>query len=265
MKKILNSGLALILLAITSVTASAQLLYITDTSGNYGTVNLATNAVTVLGKSGVVLHDIAFTSNGNLYGNTATSLYSMNVNNGATTLIGNFNAGGGQMVGLTGYGSQLIAASSATKSLYVVNTSPMKTTGLTGTLTAVTNGDITFGANGALYDIVAGGVLDKITISGNSFTTVAIGNTGNSSISGMATEPNGTVIAVAGTSIYSVNLTTAALTLIDNYAGKGLGTVTGAAMLASSVVVPEPSNIALLLAGAVGLVLYQKRRSAKLV
>lgn len=263
MKKILNSGLALILLALASISAHAQsnLLYITDTSGNLGVVNLNTDSVTVLGNSGVELRDIGFTSNGTLYGNSLTGLYTVNPTTAATSYLGPFSGGQGDgtMVGLTGYGSSLIGGSVLTNQLYLVNTSPLTTTTLSGTLGGLTSGDLTFGNNGALYDILTNGILDKVTITGNTFTTTAIGQTGNLHITGMATEANGTVLALSGTQIYVVDLTTAALTPLFNYAGFGLGTSTGAA-ISTFVVVPEPSNVALLILGLGGLMFYQKRR-----
>jgi hypothetical protein len=263
MKKILNSGLVLTLLALASLSASAQnLLYITDINGKVGTVNLTTDAVTVLGSSGVVLHDIGFTSNGNLYADTSTALYSMNASTGSTTLIGSFGGAGNNLIdGLVGDGSELIATSYSTDKLYAVDVSPLSVTTLTGTLNGITNGDATFGANGALYDILTNGDLDKVTISGTTITSTVIGDTGDKSVSGMATSSTGQVFAISGTEIYTVDLNTAALTPFLNYAGHGLSTVTGAAIASSGMlVVPEPGNVALLLAGIAGLAFYQRRR-----
>jgi len=262
MTKILNSGLALILLAVGSISASADNLYITDANGNLGYVNLSTDKVTVLGKSGVVLHDIGFTSNGNLYGDTFTQLYSVSTTNGAALPIGNFGGfGGAGMVGLVGDGANLLAGSQNTNELYAIDASPFSISALSGTLTGATNGDITFGTDGDLYDILTNGDLDKVVINGNTITTTDLGNTGNKSISGMATEANGTILALTGTEIYIVDTATAQLTPFLNYGGQGLGNVAGAAIF-NSVVVPEPSSIALLFAGVAGLVFFQKRRRA---
>jgi hypothetical protein len=261
MTKILNSGLALILLACGSASAFAdEDLYISDANGKLGYVDLTTDHVTVLGSSGVVLHDIGFTSNGNIYGDTFTELYSINVLNGAATPMGSFGgAGNNQMVGLVGDGSGLIGASSGSSKLYAIDVSPFSVSALSGSLAGATNGDVTFGVNGELYDILSNGNLDKVTIVGNTFTQTVIGNTNNKSISGMATESNGTVLAIAGTEVYVVDTQTAQLTPLLNYGGQGLGTVTGAAIF-TTVAVPEPGSVALLLAGVAGLVFYQKRR-----
>ena len=106
---------------------------------------------------------------------------------------------------------------------------------------------------------MVGGNLAKVSIVGNTITQTVIGNTGNTKISGMATESNGTILAIAGTQIYVVDTNTAQLTPFLNYAGQGLGVATGAAIL-NTLVVPEPSSVALLLAGVAGLVFFQKRR-----
>ena len=263
MTKILNSGLALILMALGSVSASAENLYISDSSGKLGYIDLSNNHVTVLGNSGVVLHDIGFTSNGNLYGDTTSELYSISTINGLATPIGSFgNVGKNAMVGLTENPSGgLLAASGTTTKIYAIDTAPYAITTLTGSLSGYTNGDITFGLNGELYDILVGGNLAKVTIVGNTITQTVIGNTGNTKISGMATESNGTVLAIAGTQVYIVDTSTAHLTPFLNYSGHGLGTATGAAIL-NTLVVPEPSSVALLLAGVAGLLYFQKRRLA---
>ncbi len=265
MTKILNSGLALILLAFGTLSASAdENLYITDSSGKLGIVDLTTDHVTVLGKSGVGLHDIGFTANGNLYGDTVNELYSISTVNGAATPIGAFGkAGNNAMVGLTEDPSGgLIAASGGAAKLYAIDVAPFSIKTLTGSLENATNGDVTFGLDGELYDILVNGGLEKVSIVGNSLTATWIGNTGNKSINGMATESNGTILAIAGTQVYVVDTSTAALTPLYNFAGHGLGPATGAAILNSMVVVPEPSTYALLAASVVGLFFYQKRRRA---
>jgi hypothetical protein len=266
MKKILNSGLALILLAVASLSAHAQsnLLYITDTSDNFGTVNLNTDTVTYLGNSGMELRDIGFTNNGSLYGISLTNLWTVSTTSGKTSSVGSLGgAGQGAMVALTNDGNNLVAGSVLTNQIYAVDVSPLKTTAFSGTLTGDTSGGLTFGANGDLYDILTNGILDQVKISGNSIVSTAIGQTGNMHITGMATEANGTVLAIAGTEIYVVNTTTAALLPLFNYAGHGLTTDTGAAIAPGGlVVVPEPGNVALLVLGLGGLLFYQKRRTS---
>jgi hypothetical protein len=259
MKKILNSGLVLSLLVVGSLSAFAQnLLYVTDSSGKLGTVNLTTHAVTVLGTSGVVLRDIGFTSNGNLYGVTPTSFYSVSTVNGALgPAISMGGAGGSSITSLVGDGTGLIAGSFVTDNLYAIDVSPFSITALTGSLPHPTNGDLTFGNNGAIYDVLTNGDLDKITVSGSSFTSTFLFNTGNTKISGLATGANGTLYAINNaTQIYTIDLNTDALVPFFNWSGTQLGNATGAAIAS----VPEPRNVALLLAGLAVLFFYQKRR-----
>jgi hypothetical protein len=272
MKKILNIGLALTLLTVGSISASAQNLYISDSSGHLGYVNLATDKVTIVGSfgSGLRMTSIGF-ANGNLYGETGSSLYSISLSTGLATAISTSygTIGGGTMKGLTNYGTNLIAGSTSTPNLYVVDTSPLVTSTLVGSLTADQVGGLTFANNGLLYDVVSKYTLDKVTVAGVAITSTAVGNLTLNGINvygigGLATEPNGTVVAVAGTQIYTVDLANASLTSLFNFSGTSLASETGAAINYSPLslsAVPEPRNILLLLAGLAGLFFYQKRRS----
>ena len=269
MKNMLNGGLVLGLLVLAPVLAKADNnLYIVDLNYKVGVVDLTTDKVTVLGSAGAPLHDIGFTANGNFYGTSLTALYSLSLSTGAASLISNYPSGlaGSNMSGLVGDGSYLLGASGVTKSIYAIGVSPFSTTTLTGAAGATSSGDITFGpagASGPLYDTLTTGYLDKITISGTTITSVTpVGNTGHTNISGLATIGSVTY-AVAGTEVYIMDLNTAALTPLFNYSGHGLTTVAGAAAAPSFLAVPEPSNIAMLLAGVCALAVYQSRKRAR--
>jgi len=273
MKTYLKCGLVLGLFVLGAASAYATgsdpgLLYIVDDTGNLGTVNLNTDAVTVIGNAGVTLTDIAFTSNGNLYGTSVTHLYSVNQTTGAATNIAGYGAvGSGEITALAGDGSVLYAASGKTPDLYEINPSPFSITTLTGSTPHASAGDLAASVSlgGVMYDSLTNGELAELTISGNTFTTTDVGNmkvngVGSSlgNVYGLAFGANGVLYAIADTEIYSVNLSNANLTPVFNYSGHGLAKDNGAA----SLVVPEPGSLPLLLAGLLGLALYRRRARA---
>lgn len=259
MNKLLNGTFALSLIVLASISAygdPGDTLYIVDTSGRIGAVNLATDTVSVIGKTGESLTDIAFTSNGDLYGTTDTALYSINTSTAASSLIASYGAlGGGLMDGLVGDGSELLASSYASTNLYAIDLSPEGITTLTGSTKGDSAGDLAFGPNGELYETLNTGYISKITLSGSTITSSIVGNTGHYTVYGLATADTGVTYAVSGTEIFVVDLNNASLTPFFNYAGHGLGAVSGAAII--PVAVPEPANLLLLAMGLLLLVLFR--------
>jgi hypothetical protein len=265
MKNILNASLILGLFVLGTASAYAipsGPLYIDDDSGNVGTVNLADGTVTVLGNSGQALTDIAFTSNGNLYGTTFDGLYSVNTTTGAASLIANYGSvGDAGMNALVGFGAGLYGASNTTTDLYAIDVSPFSIAALTGATGGDSAGDLAFAASGgSLYETLSDGNLDKITISGNTFSSTIVGNMGNDTVFGLATGDDGVTYAVSGTEIYTLDLNTAVLTPFLNYGGQGLGSANGTAFITEGMV-PEPGSLALLAAGLSMIIITRWRHS----
>ena len=64
----------LFLLLVANLANASPLLWIDDSAGRIGTVDVATGVDTLVGNSGAALTDIAFDPNGNLYGITFSNL-----------------------------------------------------------------------------------------------------------------------------------------------------------------------------------------------
>jgi hypothetical protein len=210
------------------------LLYVDDASNNIGTVNLTNNAVTVLGNAGSegTLFDIGFASNGNLYGlDGGGGFYSINTTTGAATHIGDTGLDGlNALVG--GANGSLWAAGDDDENLYNLNSTNGASTSV-GTVGFSSAGDLAF-VNGTLYEAAldpdggSNNILVKITLS-PTVTGTEVGSFGVPNVYGLASDNNGVLYALSGTEVYTVNLSTAALTPLLNYAGSGLGDANGEA------------------------------------
>ncbi len=221
--------------ATTGAHAADPQVWVSDAKGNIGLVDVVTGGVTNLHNTGHVLTDIGFVG-GTLYGATFTDLYSVSTTTGAATHVGAFPGGGGGMNALVGNGASLLGASAADNNLFTINPATAATT-ITGVLQpGVSAGDLTF-AGGALYASevdAANGNVDML-VNATTGTKIADFTTGGGTLTdvfGLATT-TGQVYAVAGTQVYSVNLSTGALTPLGNWSSSQLGQAFGEAAAAA--------------------------------
>jgi hypothetical protein len=237
-------------------------LRIDDSSGNIGTVDVNTQAVTVIGNSGQILTDLGFTANGSLYGTTFTGLYSINQSTGVATFIGNYIVGNGGMNGLLGSGANLLASSSTTNLIYSVSPGAPGSATNYALSPYISAGDLAF-ANGVLYEsIVDPGTGNDALANINTDSIIGDFSGDLTNLYGLAYS-NGVMYGIGGTEIYSVNLATAGLTPLFNYSASGLGAANGAAVLGEAAV-PEPSSLLMLIPG-LGMIfgaLYLARKKA---
>src|SRR4030088_258139 len=118
--KILAVSLGLTVGAATA--QAAPTLWVDDSSGIVGRVDVPTGNVTIVGNSGAPLTDIAFDPSGNLFGISFTNLYRINTTTGAATLIGPTGIPGGNAL-VFGTNGTLFAAGNTTTNLFSVNPS----------------------------------------------------------------------------------------------------------------------------------------------
>jgi hypothetical protein len=242
------------------------ILWISDVNGNIGQVDVTTQSVVAnsVQNTGQGLTDIAFNSTGTMYGTTRTNLYTINPSTGAANNLGAYNVGGGVMNALVGSGgTNLLAASFVTNSVYTVDPSSPGTATVFAPTPLGSSGDLAFNGTTLYESGTTSSTAENQLIDVSTDSIVGFFHVGSSSgpelnsVVGLADDGT-TMYAVDNTEIYSVDLATAILTPLFDFStaenGQNLGDDTGAAFVgegASSV--PEPTTFALLGAALMAL------------
>ena len=217
--------LALILIPRTH---AAPILWIGDSTGTLGKVDVATGAVTLVGNTGQSLGDIAFDPAGKLYGLDLNHLFTIDTTTAAATMLptSTFPFGG----------NALVFSSAGT--LYGAGATKFATLNpATGAATILGNigpglssgGDLAF-IGGNLYLTSASNHLLRINPGTGAGTDVGSFGAGVTDIFGLAAVGN-TLYGVSGTKIYTLDVTTGAASFIVDYGGHGLGGAFGAAFI----------------------------------
>lgn len=199
-----------------------DLLWIADSAGKLGTVDLQTGAVNVIGNMGVTMTDIAFDSRGDLYGVTFTSLYRIDKATAVATKVGDLGISSANSLAVDGAGTLY----TATNMLYTVDASTGKASSVgNGGASYFSEGDLAF-VDSHLY-LTSGSSLVELDPAKGSGTVV--GSIGFSGIMAMASDARGDLYGVSGTRVVSIDSGTGAGTALLDYAGHGLTTAWGAA------------------------------------
>jgi hypothetical protein len=238
---------------------AAPVLWIGDSRGQLGTVDVATGNAVVIGNMGHVMTDIAFDPSGNLWGVDGGSLYTINAATGASTLVG---ATGTSFVNALVFAADgtLYAAGS---SLFTLNTGNGAGSLVGGGGNGYSSsGDLAF-VGGTLY--LSSNVPGADTLWSISTVTglgAQIGAIGSGGVYGLATADNITLYGLTGQTVLGVNTATGAGTALVSYAN-GLGAAYGTAFRTEAgATVPEPSALSLLAVALGGLAWAGRRRKA---
>ncbi len=205
------------------------ILYIDDSDGFLGTVNVETGETTVIGYTGVILTDIAFSPAGILYGISFTSIYTIDALTAVPTFIGDHGIAEGNALVFNADGV-LYAAGAGTSFLYTINPATGAGQAL-GDIGFASAGDLAF-YNGVLY--MSSETDELIQISLSTFQGTSVGPIGFGEVFGLATGDNGVLYGVAGTQVFSLNVTTGAGNLVSDYQGAGLGSAFGSSFVSES-------------------------------
>jgi hypothetical protein len=251
---LLSIGFAL---STSQVCFAGPIIWVNDSRGGLGKVDVATGTVTMVGNSGLTLTDIAFDPSGNLYGLSFTTLYQVNTTNAALTTIGAHGINGGNALTFGSDGT--LYAAGASPNLYTLNTGNGAGTPFANSMGTNSAGDLAFNG-GQLYLAGTNNQLVRLDLS-NAGQGTNVGAFGVSSVFGLATaSSNGVLYAIAGTNIYTVNKTTGAATFLSDYSGQGLLDAYGAAFFDEARDVPEPASMTILGIGLAGFAAYRSRR-----
>jgi hypothetical protein len=254
--KIALSALALGLSLSAATASAAPIMYVDDSSGRLGTVDVATGAATFIGNMGVILTDIAFDPLGNLYGLSFTTLYSINASTAAVSLIGAHGIPSGNAL-VFGSNGTLYGAGATSTSLFTLN--PATGAGsAVGNMGFASGGDLAF--NGGNF-YLASSSNQLVRVNPTTGAGTLVGNFGVPNVFGLATGDNGVLYGVAGTTVYTINTVTGAASNPVPYGG-ALGQAFGESFFleANPTAVPEPGTLTLVGFGLVGA--WRARRRA---
>jgi hypothetical protein len=216
--------------------STAPSFYACDTEGRLFTVNAGTGAVHVIGQMPADMFDIAFTSQGVLYGvdgaSGTSSLWKINPNTASAIRIG---AVGAEV-------NSLVVSSNGT--LYAAGTALYKISASTGRGTEVGHGlggfssagDLAFDTSGNLYlSTLNNNDLVRVNVSTGAATEV--GPIGFSLVYGMAFGSNGVLYGMSKTTddIFSISTSTGHGTYLASFANKGVVGVNGMSTIPPAV------------------------------
>jgi hypothetical protein len=272
-------GLFVAALFLSGQPARADLIGVNRTTGNLYSVSEVNASTSLIGSTGLAgtLADIQFAPNSTLYGFTdagaaTPSLYTINPNTAAVSLVGPLNPTGFVFEGAlaftpggTAYAMNMGANGSA--ELFTINLTTGAATSL-GVVSGATDiNGLAYRSDGNLVGLDDNTnsllVIDPLTLIATTLAAVptTVGAVGGMTIdNGVGYYATGGPIASGSDSLYSFNLFTGVSTFVGNlgFADRGLS---GLAAEPTSSTVPEPGSMLLLGSGLALLGVVRRRRA----
>lgn len=247
-------------LLVAAASSMAQTAYVIGNGTRFGTLNLQTGAYTKIADLTTSLRGIATGADGTLYGLAGDFdqfLYKVS-STGTETLVGatgtSLANGSNDGFGVAYDGSLYLRQGSK---LYSVNATTGAAT-LVGSMGVGASGQFAGTPNGKLYTIVSAGSESLYELNRSSGAATFVGSAASR---GALVYANSTMFSINGSdaggpslgpyTIYSVNTATGASTAITNYDTSKAGIISSAATIGA---VPEPTTLAALTVGGLGLV-----------
>lgn len=227
-------------LPVPSSGQSAAEVYVHDSSGQLAIVDVDSGQVTLVGDMGVVMTDIAFATDGRLFGVDFLRLYEIDRRTAEVTEIGPHGMPGGNAL-VFGPDGTLYGMGSAGTHLYEVDPATGSASSL-GNVGSFSAGDLAF-VGSQLYLASLSNQLVAIDL-GPPATGSPVGPFGFSSVYGLATSDARALYGIAGTQIFTVDLATGAGTFASDYSGQGLGVVYGSSFVGESFHSCPPAPLA---------------------
>jgi hypothetical protein len=244
--RIRSSVMVAVVAILTGSAQAAPILWVNDSEGNIGKVDVATGDVELVGNAGVVLTDIGFDPDGNLFGVSFDGFYSVSKATGAATLIGSLETGDSNALVFSSTGVAYVMGI-AGDSLFTVDltTGAASSVGEAGGFASA--GDLAF-HDGQLYLASTTNELIAVALDPPVGGT-AVGPFGVQEVFGLANAGNDVLYAVAGTSVYTIDVATGGATFVLDYGGQGLGQAFGQGFITEAGAVPEPGAYLMLATG----------------
>jgi hypothetical protein len=249
---------AAVLLGGMGQAGAASLLYMHDSDGRLGTVDVGSGTVSQIGRMSTVMTDIAFSPDGELFGLSFTDLYRIDATTGATSRIGAHGIPGGNAL-VFGRDGSLYGAGDVSRDLFRIDSASGLATSI-GETGFFSSGDLAFNG-GRLFLTSTDSQLVSIDV-GAGAASEAVGALGFADVFGLATADDGTLFGLSGTDLLMVDTATGMATLARSLAGQGFSDFFGSSFV-NEAVVPLPAPVLLLGGALLGLGGLARRRRAR--